>query len=100
MAGEAQWETNRQAKVLDMLKRIGEDQVLLKESVLASLHTEVKHSLVVESTSLLLTKLDLLAEELNYLFEFSNCRQIMLSENIIFIKKLEQEIAELKLQIQ
>jgi hypothetical protein len=99
MADETEWELNHQNKILDILKGMKDNLILLRESVSSSANPEEATSRATDATQVLLSQVDLLLEESNYIFELSNCKQIMLSDNIKCIKQLEQEISELKLQI-
>ena len=51
---------------------------------------------ITESLQFLIDQSKLIESESKYFFELSNCRYLMMSDTLVYIKKLEQEIKELK----
>lgn len=83
-------ELTRQKKIVETLNQMREELVSLQNSR-ATLHPFA--DVIVPR---LISQLDFLSEETNYLFEVSNCKQLMLSSTTERIKQLEAELAELK----
>lgn len=89
---------DHQEKILDALVALKKEIDHLRESTNLSTDQEMARQ-VVGSTQQLIEQLNFVEEEARYFFELVNCKNLMLQDNLTHIKQLEEQIAELKLQI-
>lgn len=87
-----------QEKILDALAALKKEIDLLRESTQLSSDRETARQ-VAGSTQHFIEQLKFVEEEARYFFELVNCKNLMMQDNLLHIKKLEEQIAELKLQI-
>lgn len=98
MVDAADGELTHQKRILDILKLMKEELLQLRGTASSFSNTASAVEYVAVSTQVCLDQIDVLLEESMYFFELSNCKQLMLSDNIHRIKQLEKELQEQRLQ--
>ena len=85
-----------QEKILELIIAVKTEIDRLKKWMEANPNEIQMTSALTGSFEFLLYTIQLLENESNYFFEFSNCKHLMMLDTIEYIKKLEKEIRELK----
>jgi hypothetical protein len=87
---------NHQESILDAIVAIKAEIEKVKRVVETAKDENERTRSLGESFQRLSTLTALIESESNYFFELSNCKHLMMKDNIDYIKKLEQAIQELK----
>lgn len=88
---------DHQEKILDALDAMKKDLHRLEE--LSNLSTDQGMARpIARSVAQLIEQLNSVEEEARYVFELVNCKHLMMQDNLAYIKKLEEQVSELKLR--
>ena len=83
----------QQEKIIESISLVKNGLKALNSSV-----EKIEPAEFVQSVQFILSEIHDIEAEVDYFFELSNCKHLMMLDQVAYIKKLESELSELKLQ--